>query len=103
MEYAIRSMGLGEILDQAIKLVMNKMGLLLGIACVMLIPLEVVQALAVHVIVPTAPGAGASQQEMQEFLAQFQSSLTMLIIVAGVFSLIIFIVAFPITQAAIMH
>lgn len=55
MGYQVRQLGLGGILDQAVKLTKDNFGMLLGIALVLLIPFAVIQGYVADSTTPQLP------------------------------------------------
>jgi hypothetical protein len=98
MRYEIRELGLGGILDQAVKLTKTHFGLFLGIAAVLLIPFYLIQGfvnLAMTAKLPPNP-------TMQDIIAANQANManlgfTLPLLLVGAY------VVIPITNAALVH
>jgi hypothetical protein len=98
MRYEIRELGLGEILDQAVKLTKNHIGLFFGIVAVLLVPFYLIQGfinLAVMAKLPPNPTpddiVAASQANMGYFVFTFP------LLLLGAYVII------PVTNAALVH
>ncbi len=97
MQYQIESLGLGGILDQAIKLVKNHFGLLFGIVAIFYLPVALIQGFVSLAVLPELPAIPTMDdyRAYQEAAAQASIYTTPLAILFG------FIVV-PITNAAVI-
>lgn len=109
MRYEIKELGLGGILDQAITLLKNHFGLLIGIAFCFLIPFWVASGLAGPLLMPELmemqqqqPGSMTPEQarEMGERIIE---ALPVIIAVVVVAFLLLFVIVLPITNGATIH
>jgi hypothetical protein len=100
VNYVIKTMSLGEILDQAFSLLKNHFKMLLTISLYMMVPLQIVQQVVLLTMMPTvsvAPGAPPAAA-----IAALLAVLPFLI-VQIICSLVILLVAWPITEAAVLR
>jgi uncharacterized membrane protein len=97
MQYQIRELGIGGILDQAISLVKNHFGQLFGITLVMLVPCLVVLGFIGQYNAVTVP-ANPTMQDIQAIQQQQMQNLVYIMPVA----LFYLVIALPITNAAII-
>lgn len=93
MKNAIREMSVGEVFDQSIKLMQEKIGLILGILACLQIPVGIIGGILIAFSMPDFENA--TMEEMSRAMERL-SQLTM---VLGLVNLLVF----PITQAAIIH
>jgi hypothetical protein len=98
MRYQIQELGLGGILDQAITLLKNHFGLLVGITVVLLIPFTLIQGFVMLSMAPEMP-ANATLEDMMAMQAEAQSNMP----VTFAFLFFNLFVVIPITNAAIIH
>jgi len=97
MQYQIQSLGLGGILDQAVKLVKNHFTLFFGIVAVLYLPFALLQGFVSLAVLPELPAAPTMEdyRVYQEAAAQ---SLTYTMPLAIFFGFVIV----PITNAAVI-
>ncbi|TWU25740.1 hypothetical protein [Bythopirellula polymerisocia] len=97
MQYEIKSLGLGGILDQTIKLVTNHFGLFFGIVAVLYLPFVLLQGFIPLAVLPELPAQPTTEQirAYQEANAQLGLYLAPLSILFG-------FVIVPITNAAVI-
>lgn len=96
MQYVIKAMSLGEILDQAVKLVKSRAGLFLAVAGLFYFPVALLQeGLNAYL---TAQVEGSSPEDMA---ANAGTALTMMYLSIG-FLVIFFAIIYPLTNAAII-
>lgn len=92
--YDLREMGIGDILDQAVKLLRNHFKLLFLISCFLSIPADLIHSFAVYVMMPTiTPGTMTDAQAVT-------ASMLPLWIVNIVFALLQVVVIMPLTNGA---
>lgn len=96
MQYEIRELGIGGILDMAIRLVKDHFGLLFGIVAVLLIPFQLVQNFVVLAMMPDA------QQLTPENMMAFQEAAGAAAIYTVPLSLLFLFIVLPITNGAII-
>jgi len=102
MKYEIKELGLGGILDQAVALLKNHFGLLLGIALCFMVPVNLAMQFGVQALMPQI-SENPSPAEMEMFAAQMQqAAMTMMGIVIG-FMVVMFLFVWPMTNAAAFH
>ena len=96
MQYEIKSLGLGGILDQAIKLVKNHFSLFFGIVAVLYLPFALLQGYVTLAVLPEMPATRTMEdfRVYQEAVAQASIYTMPLAILFG------FIIV-PITNAAV--
>jgi uncharacterized membrane protein (DUF485 family) len=95
MRYEIRQLGLGEILDQSIKLMKDHFGVLLGITAVLLIPFYLIGGLIQVTMLPELPPNPTPEQRMAAGMAILRVSIPFALLGA-------YIIA-PITNAALVY
>lgn len=98
MRYEIRELGLGGILDQAVKLTKNHFGLFLGIVSVLLVPFNLIDGfinLSIMAKLPPNP-------TIADILAANQTNMKNLAITFPLL-LVALLVVIPITNAALIH
>ncbi|QDS97227.1 hypothetical protein [Adhaeretor mobilis] len=97
MQYEIKSLGLGGILDQTVKLVKNHFGLLFGIVAVLYLPFALLQGFVSLAVLPELPASPTMEdfRVYQEAAAQASIYTMPLVILFG------FIIV-PITNAAVI-
>lgn len=98
MSYAIKHMGLGGILDQAIAIVRDNFVLLFTIMLLVLIPVSLVQGFLLVSITPELPPDASMQERMQANQAAIDNWPWLMGI--GLVSLIL---VYPITNAAVIQ
>ena len=98
MGYQISELRIGGILDQAITLLKNHIGLLLGVTLVLLIPYSLVQNFVNLAIAPQLPEDATFQDELA-----FQSEFAKTSWITIPMALIAVYIVVPITNAAIIH
>ncbi len=92
--YALREMGIGDILDQAVKLLKNHFKLLFLISCFLSVPAGLIHSFAVYAMMPTiTPGAMTDAQAVT-------ASMRPVWIVNIVFALLQVVVIMPLTNGA---
>ena len=99
MRYEIKELGLGGILDQAIKLMKNHFGLLFGVTLVLLIPCALGMNFLLLANTPELP-ANATMEDRQAAIVQAVQANIM--IMAPMFLFMGLIVG-PLTNAAVIH
>ena len=95
MRYTIRELKLGEVLDQAVKLTKDHLGVFLGITAILLIPYNVISGLIQVAMAPTPPPNATQEQLMAMNVAILRLSIPIALVA-------IFIIA-PITNAALVY
>lgn len=95
MRYAIRELKLGGILDQAVNLTRDHLGILIGITAVLLIPFYVIGGLIQVSMNPTLPPNPTPEQQMAAAAAILRVRLP--------FALLLAYVITPITNAALIY
>jgi hypothetical protein len=98
MAYKIQHLGLGGILDQAIAITKNHFGLLISIMLLLLVPFNLIPSLILESFVP-APPLQPTEEESRQYLAALLQYLPFVIILW----LLMFLVALPLTNAALIH
>lgn len=94
MRYTIRELKLGEILDQAVNLTKDHIGVFLGITAALLIPFEVIGGLIQLAITPALPANPTPEQVLAAARTGLSVSLPVLLLTAYVIT--------PITNAALI-
>lgn len=97
MSYQIKELGVGGILDQALKVTKENLGVLLPITFYLIVPLQIALGLIQVSAAPDLP----PDATLQEIGAAQQASAPLLI-VSGIGGILIGLVAQPITQAALI-
>jgi hypothetical protein len=97
MQYQIKSLGLGGILDQAVQLVKNHFGLFFGIVAVLYLPFALLQGFVSLAVLPELPATPTTEdfRVYQEAAAQASIYTMPLTILFG-------FVVVPITNAAVI-
>jgi len=109
MRYEIKELGLGGILDQAITLIKNHFGLLIGVAFCFLIPFWVASGLAVPLLMPDfmemqqRPPGAMTPEQAREMGERFIEALPVIIAVVAVGILLLFAIVMPVTNGATIH
>ena len=98
MRYEIKELGVGGVLDQAISLVKNHFGLLLGITLCLYVPFMLVIGFVGHAITPVLP-PNATQQE--KFAAQ-QEALPKVLLILVPIAIVGGLIVMPLTNAAVI-
>jgi hypothetical protein len=96
VQYQVKQLGIGGVLDQTIALLKNRFGLLLGITMVLLVPYQFVAGLVTVAMMPTMPNQPTAA-DVAEFQRQYLASLPTIIPV----SLLFLVIVWPVTNAAI--
>ncbi len=94
MRYAVKELGLGELLDQAVHLLRDHFQLLMGITAYLLIPFGLLQGFTVYFLMPDLV---QNPDAMNEAFTQRMLIASM---VNGLLSLVLLIVVWPLTDAA---
>jgi hypothetical protein len=102
MQYAIKSMAMGEILDQAVNLTKNHFKMLFTICCYMVVPLNLVFNFVVLAIMPEI-SQNPTDEEAKRFLQELASKGIILAIASGIYLMIFGLIIWPITNAAMIH
>ncbi|MEM6691971.1 MAG: hypothetical protein AAF664_21260, partial [Planctomycetota bacterium] len=98
MQYEIKPLGVGGILDQAVQLLKNKFGLLMGISmCVSVVPGLVLGFVSLG-LMPTLP-ADPTPQAMQAYNEEMFANI---IPIMGI-GLISMVIIYPLTTGAMIH
>jgi hypothetical protein len=97
MQYQVRELGIGGILDQAIRLLKDHFGLFLGIIAVLYLPFALLQGLATAVMSPDMPASPT----MEDFRV-YQEAMAKTNLYIMPLSLIFGFVIVPITNAAVI-
>lgn len=100
MSYQLRELGIGGILDQAIALLKNRFGLLLGITMVMLVPFQLLAGLVTLSSVPQLP-PNPTMADVREYQREALSGGVLLKTVP--LSMLLVLVILPLTNAAITY
>jgi hypothetical protein len=98
MEYQIRALGVGGILDEAIKLMKNRFGLFMGIACCIQVPYNLIVSYY-SLAIQREFDANATDAEIAAYFADAQSGF----ITSLALGLVGWIVAYPLSNAAMIH
>lgn len=98
MSYKIQVLSLGGILDQAIKVVKDRFGLLFGIVAVIHIPVSLLSGLYLQSALPDPPAMSSSPEEIMAYNMEVASQLPT---IAGI-SLLTGLVILPLANAAIV-
>jgi hypothetical protein len=102
MQYAIKSMAMGEILDQAVNLTKNHFKPLFTICCYMVVPLNLIFNFAIVAIMPEI-SQSPTQEESKRFLQELASKGILLMTISGIYLMIFGLIIWPITNAAMIH
>ncbi len=97
MQYQIKELSLGEILDHAVQLTKNHFGLFFGIVAVGYLPFVLIQGFATDAMMP-APPAG---QDMEDFRA-YQEAAAQAAMMTLPLTLIFAFIVVPICNAAVI-
>ena len=97
MQYQIQELGLGGILDQAIKLVKNHFGLLFGIISVMFLPFALLQGFVSLTMLPELPVSPSPEQ-----LVLYQEAASEAILYTIPLTLLYGFLVVPLTNAAVI-
>jgi hypothetical protein len=100
MKYDLRPLGVGQILDQTIKIVKDHFGLFITIMLCLQIPLTLVFQLLMTAV---APQITSEPLTPEQAAAMLRTQIPLMIGVAFPFALLTGLVVVPITNAAIMH
>ncbi|MHC4198704.1 MAG: hypothetical protein ACYSU0_01745, partial [Planctomycetota bacterium] len=106
MRYEIKELGLGGILDQAITLLKNHFGLLMGISFCLMIPFLVANGLATPALMPEfvemqqRPPGAMTPEQTREMAENMMEALPVFIAVMVVMFLLLFVIVMPITNGA---
>jgi len=100
MEYTIKKLGIGEILDQGIKLLKNHFGTLFSIMLVLFIPIILIQTLIVWALFPDLHAIQG--QMVAENARVLTENIQVLMIVNVIFALVFLIVIRPLTEASVI-
>lgn len=98
MSYEIKPLGVGGILDQAVQLLKNHLGLFLGISMCISVPFGLVMSFVMLGITPELP-PNPTPEEIAAFQQKVMSNLP-ITIAMGVVSMII---VYPLTTGAMIH
>ena len=97
MRYQVQELGVGGILDHAISLVKNNFGLLLGITCVLFVPLQLIVG---FMIISNMPELPANATWFVMFMARVEAAQDPLIQILNFAAILL---ALPITNAAMVY
>lgn len=100
MNYVIKTMTLGEILDQAFNLLKNHFKMLMTISLYMMVPLQIIQQL---VLLKTGPGLGITPGMTPQASLQVLLMMLPYLIIQFISSMLIIFVAWPLTEGAVLR
>jgi hypothetical protein len=102
MQYVIKSMGMSEILDQAVNLTKNHFKTLFTICCYLVLPLNLIMNFTVFYLMPVI-SQNPTQEEAKRFMQELAAVGIMLAIVSMVYLVIFGLIIWPIANAAMIH
>lgn len=97
MKYEVRELSLGEVFDEAIKVLKDNFGLFFGIIACLQLPLSIVSGIIMSISTPEI-GFGATLEEYEQYQADSVAALPIIYGLAA-----ISFVLTPISQGAIIH